>query len=1193
MTLLSFKASAQCTWDSVYYNSWETTVADTNVITGTVYTSVPQTYAHHSGAKSLYMNIQNSMPAGTLFYDQKFSVCPGATYKFSGWFTTTFSGTQCNINIIITDSLGNTIDSLYNQSIPYYTSWVNLKDSFVAVSNQIHFKLVTNVAGGNGNDLSMDDFSLLVCQSAGSVAYDTVQICGSSNAINLFDSIRPVLASGGVWSGPTALTGGSLGTFSPATNTTGTYTYSLVNANGCPGGQANVMVYNNLPSAAIPHFDTIQLCLANSVTLSSPSPSMSNLWSTGSTASSISVSTVGTYWLRVTNHGCVASDTAHVALDSCQICPYVTIAPDTTVCPNTPAHLYCSVSSTGTLVSTVWSPSYGLSSIIVPNPTATVSVDTMYRLAVTTRSNNSLVQNGDFSQGNTSFTSGYTYTTVPPVGQPCNTWGILGCDGYYTINTNANNTHSNFASFPDHTTGTGNMLIANGSQNPSLNVWCQTINVLPNTRYDFSAWVTSCVSGGSTSLPHLKFTINGVAISPAYTPSTIAGVWGQFAALWTSGPSTTTVDICINDSSNVVGGNDFAIDDIAFNAVCTAYDSVRVHVYKNPVFTLPATMDLCGNGTVILNPTFIDSSGILNFNWPADGSTNRIDTFSQSGTYTLYVSNQCANSISSASTVVNINYPPKPYLGVDTALCNQPFFVITHTDTNSTPLATPASSVWSDGSTASTDTVRVTGQYWVRDSNGCGVTSDTINVALSIPPVQLWIGTLDTTICFGSPLTLGLLSAPLGDTLIWQDGTRGPVYNVTTSGHYALIDSNACGSAIDTANVNIFPLPVKSYLAVGKDTALCSNGQTLVLGPTPLPTADYSLLWMGTTDTLTTDTVSARGLVILRIKNYCYTVYDSVNVIALLPPAAFTLGNLQTLCAGKTLTLMPVPLPPASDSITYLWQDGVTTTDSFVVSVAGQYSVVETNQCGTATNQITITSSPLPTVSLDSVPMLCDSSSVTLDTIETDVLSYRWNNGATDTSISINRSGTYTVTVSNNCGTASSSVSVKIMTSPVKPFHNMAIDTCSGSMVMLDAQNAGRQYLWSGGQTTEAITVDAGTYYVTISDSGQCPIKDTVYVLYRDCPHCRVLAPSAFSPNGDGKNDLFKPAFECGVDFYTLKVYNRWGEMIFESNDPTQGWDGLFRALPQPVGVYQYYVHYKDSGDTLEKTYTGNVTLLR
>ena len=86
--------------------------------------------------------------------------------------------------------------------------------------------------------------------------------------------------------------------------------------------------------------------------------------------------------------------------------------------------------------------------------------------------------------------------------------------------------------------------------------------------------------------------------------------------------------------------------------------------------------------------------------------------------------------------------------------------------------------------------------------------------------------------------------------------------------------------------------------------------------------------------------------------------------------------------------------------------------------------------------------------------------------------------------------------------------------------------------------------------------------------------------------------PNAFSPNDDGKNDSFKPLMKCtGNLTYVFKVFNRWGEIVFESNSPAESWNGKYKGEPVPLGVYVYYLQY--SCDNCDEFLKGNVTLVR
>ena len=163
-----------------------------------------------------------------------------------------------------------------------------------------------------------------------------------------------------------------------------------------------------------------------------------------------------------------------------------------------------------------------------------------------------LITNGDFSAGNTGFASGYGY--VAP--------GLNTCwpEGTYSIVSSPNACHSLWSPFGDHTTGSGNMMVVNGAPAANVTVWSETVSVLANSQYNFSAWVASVYP---SSPAQLEFLINGVQVGGAFTASTTAGLWQQFSGNWSSG-SMTAATLSIVDLNIVLGGNDFALDDLSF-----------------------------------------------------------------------------------------------------------------------------------------------------------------------------------------------------------------------------------------------------------------------------------------------------------------------------------------------------------------------------------------------------------------------------------------------------------------------------------------------------------------------------------------------------------------------------------------------------------------------------------------------------
>lgn len=220
----------------------------------------------------------------------------------------------------------------------------------------------------------------------------------------------------------------------------------------------------------------------------------------------------------------------------------------------------------------IWSTKEGLSDSTIANPIATPKKTTAYIVSAIMPDTAELVVNGDFEGGNSGFTSSYTYRSNPFPGGSNN---LL--EGQYTINSNPSATHQCFASCGDKTTGSGKMIIYNGSKNPNVAVWSQTITVSPNTDYAFSAWLqnVTCPPYGYNAL--LQFSINSTLIGNVFTSDSAICKWKQFYQVWNSGSSTSATISVINQYTSA-DGNDFALDNISFKKYCKGVDTVTITV---------------------------------------------------------------------------------------------------------------------------------------------------------------------------------------------------------------------------------------------------------------------------------------------------------------------------------------------------------------------------------------------------------------------------------------------------------------------------------------------------------------------------------------------------------------------------------------------------------------------------------------
>lgn len=261
----------------------------------------------------------------------------------------------------------------------------------------------------------------------------------------------------------------------------------------------------------------------------------------------------------------------------------LTVNPNATICAGSSTTL--SVSGSG--LPYTWTAVPADPSLTTPNsatPTVSPNQTTTYTVSTSALTATNLITNGDFSGGNTGFTSDYAYLVANP----------LGTQGAYGLTPNSSLWYAGFSSCTDHTSGSGNMLIADGSIANGGNdrIWCETVTVVPGADYRLSYWVQSV----STNNPaNIDVVVNGVSIGSAVAPAAPCN-WVKRTYIWNSGASSSA-QICLYDRLFVSGGNDFAIDDISFSAIpCTTSKSVTVTVNGALIITDPPAA--CAPSTV-------------------------------------------------------------------------------------------------------------------------------------------------------------------------------------------------------------------------------------------------------------------------------------------------------------------------------------------------------------------------------------------------------------------------------------------------------------------------------------------------------------------------------------------------------------------------------------------------------------------
>ncbi|MBU0765013.1 MAG: gliding motility-associated C-terminal domain-containing protein [Bacteroidetes bacterium] len=690
---------------------------------------------------------------------------------------------------------------------------------------------------------------------------------------------------------------------------------------------------------------------------------------------------------------------------------------------------------------------------------------------------NELIVNGDFSQGNTGFSSQYIYSP-----------GDLWSEATYDVLQNPSTSHSYFATCDDHTPGTGNMMCINGSGTANTSIWCETVSVTSNTTYAFSCWLCSVYAGSPAML---QFSVNGVLLGQIFEAEYSTCIWKQFYELWNSGANTTAT-ICIVNMNTATGGNDFAIDDISFAEICISSDEVTVFMGNTGNFGLDDNMEMCEGQSVDLNA----GTGGIDYQWSTgqSGEDDSIITVISPGTYSVTMTDDCYLQHTD-QVVVSVIYPPDVNLGEDVSICEGETAVF---DAGYGFL----SYQWSTGATTQSINASQQGNYAVTITNQCGSATDQVEITEvhQVPDIDFG---QDRQICAGESLLLAPGAGYL--SYLWQDGATGESYTATDEGMYWVSVTNEHCSAIDTMMIEVIQTP---WVSVDNDVELCEGQSVTFNAQSNCQTYQWS-----TGEFSQSITVSAQGTYSVTVSNICGDTSASVSVTSVYEYPDIELGPDAEICEGENIVLNP-----GASYDSYLWQNG-TTGESLTAVFAGTYSVTVTNAICSTNDQMTLTVVSVPEVDIGEDTYFC-TESILLDAgSENSTYSIVWQDGTNARTYTATEVGSYSVTVTNNCG------------------------------------------------------------------------YDSDTILLQDCPDCIVDIPSAFSPNGDGLNDVLYIR-GSGYTSVELMIFNRYGETVFVTNDPSSGWNGFFGGKIQESEVFVYYLTAECmDGESVKKK--GTVTIVK
>lgn len=570
----------------------------------------------------------------------------------------------------------------------------------------------------------------------------------------------------------------------------------------------------------------------------------------------------------------------------------------------------------------------------------------------------------------------------------------------------------------------------------------------------------------------------------------------------------------------------------------TVYDTINVTQVELPNDTV-----ICSGGSFNL----VATPGFDLYTWSSGfpASTFNAIPITTDGAYSVTVTDSLCSS--EDSILIGFLDQIGVDLGNDTTFCEGESITLEA----SYPLST---NQWNDGSAGTELNVSGSGQYWVQVTNACGLFRDTINVQVIPSPL---IGfPSDPSVCETElPLTIGVPNEP-NETYQWSTGATTSTITVNNAGTFVLnLDSAGCVNT-DTMIVEVDDVPDVDI----PDTGSCDGLIAMISAP-----GGYdSYLWSdgSTSSSISTNTVGTQWV---QVTNGACTMVDSFRFEAW-TDIELDLLDEYTFCDGQNMVVSP----PNENGISYAWSDG-TSADSFMVTSKGFFTVTATNACDQVTEGFTVLPGVTPQADLGPDTYLCDDESERLRVDVDSFTNILWNTGDTTVFIDVDDPGEYWVRLTSACGTDFDTIQV-LEGEDLRPLTPDLLKLCDLDFIPVKGVNPGASYFWSNGMETDSITVfEPGTYWL---ESVRCNTMriDTFYVIGN--VETKNLVPNVFTPNGDGINDrFFIPSAQHNPEVFSLEIYNRWGQRIYDTSGPRSGWNGESRLDgTAPAGVYYFVV---------------------
>lgn len=616
----------------------------------------------------------------------------------------------------------------------------------------------------------------------------------------------------------------------------------------------------------------------------------------------------------------------------------------------------------------------------------------------------------------------------------------------------------------------------------------------------------------------------------------------------------------------------FTIDYLSTNP-CIVPGSITIEVQEVPALQLNGPVGLCVDASPVdLATTSISNGGVFSGNGIVDGALGTFDPATAGAgihTITLTVSGICPNTTSS-----NIEVYALPIIsaGPDADICyNVPYQLNASGAVGGSYSWAPSTGLSNPAIGNPTTTITQNQTYFVTgtDINGCSAQD---HVFLTVLPLPVINAQAVAQICPGTSVELTATGSAGDYAWLPTTGLSTPNDSITLATldqtvEYTVTVTDGCGLQASTA----LEVPVEEMYIVdaGTDVSFCEGESAVlnssIIGSSPgieWSTADGLILGNTNAANIQTDT---EGHYMLKVTTPLGCEYiDNVHV-NVIPLPVLSLVDQVYLCENSS-----VILHAGNNWDQVNWSNGQNTAD-ITVTNPGDYDLVVTNNGCQSAGSIEVIQITLPFLELGPDVEICQGT--TTEFIAP--VAGSWSTGDQDDRIVVSQTGTYAITISEqNCYKTDS---VHVFVKPL-PFVELGpqIIGCKDQPVYISAYHQDNQnYSWSTGENSAIITVlDPDIYFVTVSN--ECgDMFDFVDVYFEDCTYS-IYIPNTFTPDEDGINDVWKIS-TFNVVKLELNIYNRWGDIVFSTDDPQAVWTGGVRGGDYYVadGIYSFHLKYE------------------